>query len=414
MQEKVEKKKTLGIYVHIPFCVKKCDYCDFLSQAAPWEIQQQYVQCLLTEISRNEPLLCQYELDSIFIGGGTPSILEPEWIAQILQKLYKACKKTMPGSGKEYRNGQEMCPAADDPPNKEIEVTIECNPGTLHAEKIQAYKKEGINRISLGLQSADNEELKTLGRIHTWEQFLESANLVKEAFTNWNVDLMSALPGQSAKSYEKTLQKVLTLKPPHLSAYSLMIEEGTPFYERYRKEEACRERGECPHMLPTEEEERKMYERTKELLSQHGFSRYEISNYAKSGYECRHNLRYWKRGDYLGLGLGAASCMDNVRWHNTADMGQYLGLRHERQDIVRLTNKEQMEEFMFLGLRCMQGVDTEQFYNQFGRRIEDVFGGVLVHLKKNELLKQSGKYIQLTQFGIDVSNYVLAHFLMEE
>lgn len=410
MQKKEEKKKSLCIYVHIPFCVKKCDYCDFLSQIGSKKMQERYVQSLLAEIRQNAPLLRQYKTDSIFIGGGTPSILEPVWIAQILQELYDACEINKPDTGEEYIEERRKRRAADN----SMEITIECNPGTLDLEKVQAYKKAGINRISLGLQSANDEELKLLGRIHTWAQFLESINLVKESFTNWNVDLMSALPGQSEKSYKETLEKVLALQPPHLSAYSLIIEEGTPFYERYGADAQFRDRGERPCMLPTEEEERRMYELTKKMLSQHGFSHYEISNYAKSGYECRHNLRYWRREDYIGFGLGAASCVDNVRWHNTTDMETYLTQSHERQDVQHLTEDEQMEEFMFLGLRCMQGVDTKRFSRQFGRQMETVFGDVIADLKKKELLKQTGKYIQLTQFGIDVSNYVFAQFLLEK
>lgn len=409
MQKKEVNKKSLGIYVHIPFCVKKCDYCDFLSQTGSKNKQEQYVKRLVSEIRRSAPLLGQYETESIFIGGGTPSILEPGWIAFILDAIYLACGIEVPDTREGYIDTQKTYRAADSP----IEITIECNPGTLDLEKLYAYRKSGINRISLGLQSANDAELKLLGRIHTWEQFLQSANFVKEVFANWNVDLMSALPGQSAESYRQTLEKVLALKPPHLSAYSLIVEEGTPFYERYGADVLARDRGGCPAMLPAEEEERRMYELTKALLSQHGFFHYEISNYAKSGYECRHNLRYWRRGDYIGFGLGASSCMNNVRWHNTEDMEEYLTQPNKRQDVQHLTENEQMEEFMFLGLRCMKGVNMEQFCRQFGKPMEDVFGVVLEDLKRKDLLKQTGKYIQLTQFGIDVSNYVLAQFLLD-
>ncbi len=410
MQKKEGNKKSLGIYVHIPFCVKKCDYCDFLSQTGSKNMQERYVRRLLSEIRCHAPLLGQYEPDSIFIGGGTPSILEPAWIAHILDALCLACGIKIKDTREGYIDVREKFRSADSP----IEITIECNPGTLDLEKLYVYKKAGINRISLGLQSANDAELKLLGRIHTWEQFVQSANAVKEVFANWNVDLMSALPGQSTESYRQSLEKVLALEPPHLSAYSLIVEEGTPFYERYGADMQARDRGERPAVLPSEEEERRMYEMTKELLSRHGFSRYEISNYARSGYECRHNLRYWRRGDYIGFGLGAASCMDNVRWHNTENMEEYLTQPHKRQDVQHLTENEQMEECMFLGLRCMKGVDTEQFCRQFGRTVEMVFGEVLADLEKKELLKQTGKYIQLTQFGIDVSNYVLAQFLLEK
>lgn len=420
MEKKRSKQnvKSLGIYIHIPFCVKKCEYCDFLSMAAGRDVQNQYCENLLKEIElagveyRSE----NYVVDTIFIGGGTPSILEPEWIEKILGAVYANFSVAI-----------------------SVEITIECNPGTLDEEKLKGYKRAGVNRISLGLQSANNCELQLLGRIHTWEQFLETANLVKKHFFNWNVDLMSALPGQSVESYRETLEKVIALEPAHISAYSLIIEEGTLFYEKYEEDELLRQQGKVPKLLPDEDTERQMYEMTEAILGTAEYKRYEISNYAKSGYECRHNDRYWKREDYLGMGLGAASCMGEVRFSNTPDMKEYLQVlmprkvetrseleqvrgteaelngdgRLPREDIQKLSVKEQMEETMFLGLRRMEGVDCELFKERFGRSIQEVFGTVLPELKKQELLQYSGKYIQLTQKGIDVSNYVLAQFLLD-
>lgn len=393
-----KEKKSLGIYVHIPFCVKKCEYCDFLSQVGTYELQQQYCQCLQKEIEQAACRAGDYEVDTIFIGGGTPSVLEPEWIEEILQKIMEtfSIDRTDDEKGK-----------------SSLEVTIECNPGTLNRKKVQIYKRAGINRISLGLQSADNRELKLLGRIHTWEQFLESAALVKEQFDNWNVDIMSALPGQTQESCEWTLKQVLSLQPPHISAYSLIIEEGTPFYKRYAEDEQLRQMGERPRVLPDEESERAMYERTGELLAENGYHRYEISNYAKPGYASRHNMRYWLRRDYMGFGLGASSCMQNVRFKNTSDMQVYMQAgTFPKEEVCRLSTEEQMEEMMFLGLRLMQGVDQEAFFEAFKRTPGEVYGGVIASLEKSQLLKHSGKYIQLTQKGIDISNYVLSQFLL--
>lgn len=392
-----KEKRTLGIYVHIPFCVKKCEYCDFLSMPAGRDVQEQYMRALLREMETKKSTARGYVVDSIFIGGGTPSLVDAEWIAQILETI-GSC---YPIDGNLQKNGA-------------AEVTIECNPGTLDAGKLDAYKEAGINRISLGLQSACNEELRLLGRIHTWEQFLGSADLVRERFDNWNVDIMSALPGQSIDSYRHTLQSVLALQPSHISAYSLIIEEGTPFYEKYEEDDRLRQQGRSPVLLPDEETEREMYELTKQLLGEQGYHRYEISNYAREGCESRHNNRYWLREDYIGFGLGAASCMNNTRWHNVTDMQQYLRQSEAflREEVQELTIEEQMEETMFLGLRRMQGVDCEAFGETFGRTVQDIYGEVIRKLELQKLLQYSGKYIQLTQLGIDVSNYVLAQFLL--
>lgn len=389
---------TLGIYVHIPFCVKKCKYCDFLSMPAGEECIRQYMDVLVQELEYRASLAGQYEIDSVFIGGGTPSVIDAQYIERIIDVVRMHYR--MPESN-----------------NKMPEITIECNPGTVDESKLEQYRNAGINRISIGLQSASDEELRLLGRIHTWEQFEQSAHLVKQYFDNWNVDVMSALPGQTPGSYQNTLERVFKLNPPHISAYSLIIEEGTPFYESYREDELRRQKGEMPVVLPSEEAEREMYECTGTLMEEHGYYRYEISNYAKEGFESRHNNRYWVREDYLGIGLGASSLMQNVRWNNTSDMQKYLRQTQEgfhREEVHRQSRTEQMEETMFLGLRRMQGVDTEAFKGRFGLSVQDVYGGVLQRLELQKLIKYSGKYIQLTQLGIDVSNYVLAEFLLDE
>lgn len=384
--------KSLELYVHIPFCVRKCEYCDFLSAPAGADTQQEYVRNLLLEIEQKGVRCTDYEVTTIFFGGGTPSILKAGWIADILDAIHRNFKV-----------------------RKDAEITIECNPGTLTFEKLSIYKSAGINRISVGLQSASDAELRELGRIHTYEDFLKSYDLIrKKGFSNVNIDLMAALPGQTLKSYEQTLRRVLTLKPEHISAYSLIIEEGTPFYEKYEADELLREKGEKPQMLPSEETERLMYERTKELLLAHGYERYEISNYARRGYACRHNIGYWRRENYLGFGLGSASLLENERFHNTTDLTDYLGGDYLAYEQEKLDKKSQMEEFMFLGLRMTEGISPECFRQTFGLTVELVYGPVLQQQIADQLLKKEDGRIFLTERGLDVSNYVMAQFLLDK
>lgn len=384
--------KSLELYVHIPFCVRKCEYCDFLSAPAGADTQQEYVRNLLLEIEQKGVRCTDYEVTTIFFGGGTPSILKAGWIADILDAIHRNFKV-----------------------RKDAEITIECNPGTLTFEKLSMYKSAGINRISVGLQSASDAELRELGRIHTYEDFLKSYDLIrKKGFSNVNIDLMAALPGQTLKSYEQTLQRVLALKPEHISAYSLIIEEGTPFYEKYEADELLREKGEKPQMLPSEETERLMYERTKELLLAHGYERYEISNYARRGYACRHNIGYWRRENYLGFGLGSASLLENERFHNTTDLTDYLGGDYLAYEQEKLDKKSQMEEFMFLGLRMTDGISTECFRQTFGLTVELVYGPVLEQQIADQLLRKEDGRIFLTERGLDVSNYVMAQFLLDK
>lgn len=289
------------------------------------------------------------------------------------------------------------------------------NPGTATREKLTALKKAGINRLSIGLQSADNTELQMLGRIHTYEDFLKTYHDARETgFHNINVDLMSALPGQSMEIWIQTLEKVLALAPEHLSAYSLIIEEGTRLFDRI---------NEFPP-IPDEDEDRRMYQETKRILAEHGYQRYEISNYARAGRECRHNMIYWQRGtghtaDYVGFGLGAASTVKNMRWKNTDDMKKYLlafdgeKAQEIKEDIEKLSENDCMEEFMFLGLRMMCGVSKSEFQKSFGQNMDDVYGAVIQKWVGQGMLAQQGDYIMLTDAGIDVSNVVLADFLLE-
>mgnify|MGYP002542490442 FL=1 len=407
-RKKVQEKKPLGIYLHIPFCVRKCNYCDFLSAPAADSVKTRYVEALCREIEAQAPLYHEHEVKTVFFGGGTPSLLEGGQVALLLERL-SAC----------FSFGQE-----------EPEISLEANPGTVDGEKLAVYRKAGVNRLSFGLQSVREEELRLLGRIHTWKDFLESYQAARKAgFTNINVDLMSALPGQSVDKWMESLKKVVGLEPEHISAYSLIVEEGTPFYDWYHEQdgaaEADEKNGTAGRMppFPSEEEDRLMYEKTGEYLCEKGYGRYEISNYARPGYACRHNLSYWERTDYAGFGLGAASLRENMRWNNTREMETYLqqagepGLRTRiKLDIQCLDEKEAMEEFMFLGLRKTEGISARRFEMCFHRKIENVYGSILQKLEgEGLLLRKKGAegeiFFRLSPFGIDVSNYVLAQFL---
>lgn len=389
--------KELEIYVHIPFCVRKCGYCDFLSAPASESVRSAYMDQLLKEIAAAGPAYRKYQVSSVFIGGGTPSVLLPAQIQRLCRQLQDSFSFL-----------------------QDAEVTIECNPGTLNEEKLRTYQSCGVNRLSMGLQSADASELRLLGRIHTYEQFTDQYQLARElGFKNINVDIISAIPGQKTSVYEQTLRKVIALEPEHISAYSLIIEEGTPFSDRYGQAEQLRQKGKPQHLLPDEDEERRMYDLTKQMLQSAGYHRYEISNYALTGYECRHNQGYWLRKNYLGIGLGASSMIENIRFSNATDLNQYLELDMTEPDRAvstweKLDVSAQMEEFMFLGLRMMRGVSAEKFQKQFSKTIEEVYGKVLVKQLKQNLIKKTDMGYCLTDYGIDVSNYVMAEYLLDD
>ena len=440
--------KSISIYIHIPFCVKKCQYCDFLSAPADSRAQEVYLRALKQEIREQAARYREYEVQTVFIGGGTPTAVPCENLCEVLKTVFSF-----------YRM------------NPHAEISMEANPGTVTKEALLSYRKAGINRISIGLQSADDAELKLLGRIHTYRDFQQTYRWAQEAgFTNINLDIMSALPGQSVENYKKTLETVLSLKPQHISAYSLIVEEGTPFYEKYGQEsEKLQATGEKQPDLPSEEEEREMYALTEKLLAAAGYHRYEISNYALPGRECRHNLVYWRRGNYVGFGLGAASMVENVRFENIREMQEYLAeyagmpdaepvfaevaqgdkqalsneqefslredthseneqelsLREDthseneqelsiRENVHPLSPQEQMEETMFLGLRLTEGVSKAEFHRQFGVSMEQIYGEVIRKNTAKGLLIDEAGYVCLTREGMDLSNYVMAQFLLDE
>lgn len=375
-----KENSPMEIYIHIPFCIRKCDYCDFLSGPSGPEEQADYVQALLREIQAVEEGEGR-SVSSIFIGGGTPSVLDERLLGDILREI---------------RNRFKM--------EEDAEITIEVNPGTANIGKLQAYREMGINRLSIGLQSPEGRELKILGRIHNYGQFLETYQEARTVgFDNINIDLMSAIPDQTYEGWVKNLRTVAELEPEHISAYSLIVEEGTPFAARKLN-------------LPDEDTEYNMYEATAQILKEYGFEQYEISNYARKGRECRHNVGYWTRQDYLGFGLGASSLYGKERFANTADMKKYLENSKNPEKIREkepsLTREDEMAEFMFLGLRMTKGISKADFQRCFGCTIESVYGEVLEKYESMELLLEKDGRIFLSREGIHVSNSIMAEFLL--
>lgn len=379
-------KKDLGLYLHIPFCIKKCDYCDFLSWSASEEERENYVQALIQEINSYREFAKGYHVSTVFVGGGTPSVLCAEQMERILHTVQEVFEL-----------------------DKKPEITLEMNPGTVTEEKLLTYKACGVNRLSIGVQSVCNEKLKTLGRIHTYEEFLESYELARKlGFENISADLISSIPGQDLEGWKQELQKITELSLEHISVYQLIIEEGTPFYERY---------AEHQELLPDEETSREIYMWTGKFLKECGYVQYEISNYAKEGKESRHNLKYWERGEYLGIGLGAASMVRNIRMTNTKDMAVYLercsNPKTMRAEVQFLEEPRQMEEFMFLGLRKTKGVSKKEFRRTFGRDMEIIYEKALEKCLGNGMLKEHKDRVCLSEEGVLLSNAVLSEFLFD-
>ncbi len=383
--------RDISIYVHIPFCERKCLYCDFLSFAAGKEERDNYFEALLKEIKEASKEYEDRVVKTIFFGGGTPSFPEGEKLCDTLEAIKSAFNLS-----------------------NDCEISIEANPASAIYDKLCAFKEAGFNRLSIGAQSLNDDELKKLGRLHDSRMFAETFENARQAgFDNINIDVMSALPDQSFDSYMETLKKVVEMGPEHISAYSLIVEEETPFYD-------------MDLHLPDEETDRAMYHETKRYLKEHGYHRYEISNYALPGKECAHNKVYWQRGNYLGLGLGAASMVDNVRWNNKRDMQSYIASASDRsrikENLEELSLQSQMEEFMFLGLRLVKGVSTGEFRQLFSKDIAAVYGEVIEKYVRSghlELVSENSKddrqaetHLRLTDAGLDVSNTVMADFLL--
>ena len=374
----------ISLYIHIPFCAQKCLYCDFPSFARKDHLRKAYIEALNKEIINLREKHNNLEINTIFIGGGTPSVLEADELECLLKEVAKL----------------NMA--------KDIEYSMECNPGNLTEEKLEVMKKYGVNRISMGLQAKQDNLLKGLGRIHNYKTFKENFLLAKKVgFNNINVDLMFGLPNQRLNEWEETLREIISLDPAHISAYSLIIEEGTAFYNLYENDKL---------KLPTEEDERKMYHLTKKILEENGFNQYEISNYAKEGKECRHNLAYWNMDNWIGVGSAAASYINGKRIKNISSVEEYINSINEKgeavEEIINNSKNDNMEEFMFMGLRKINGIDENEFKNRFSMNINDVYGEILYkYIGEGLLIRESGR-IFLSEKGIEISNIIMADFLL--
>lgn len=387
--------KNVGLYIHIPFCKKKCEYCDFKSYAGKENIIEEYIKWLkyeLREVGKNNKIDYENNLDklaivnTIYIGGGTPSIIDEKHISEVMNIISQ---------------NYELSDKA--------EVTIEVNPGTVTERKLEMYKNSGINRLSIGLQETHNSILKNLGRIHTYEDFLNTYNLARKVgFKNINVDLMLGLPEQSIEKLEESVQNIINLSPEHISVYSLIIEEGTPFYSKLEKNEIH---------LPDDEIERKMYWTVKKMLEKEGYIHYEISNYAKKGFESKHNLACWNQEEYIGFGTSAHSYTNNVRYSNVDNIEEYINnfvtgnetdnfVFHEKQN-----NDSKMKEFMMLGLRKVAGISIQEFKKRFGNNPIFIYRKELEKLVNEELIEIDGDIIKLTNKGLDLANLVWEEFV---
>lgn len=388
-------KKNVGLYIHIPFCKRKCEYCDFKSYSGKENLIDKYIKWLkyeLKEVGEGNKLDYENNLDdliivkSIYIGGGTPSLIDSKYINDILTIAKQ--NYTI---------------------DENAEITIEVNPGTVNKEKLEEYKKAGINRLSIGLQSTQNSILKEIGRIHTFEQFLDTYNLARNVgFNNINVDLMIGLPKQTIKNIEDSLTQIIKLNPEHISVYSLIIEEGTPFYKKYENKQLD---------LPNDDEERKMYWKVKEKLEDAGYVHYEVSNYSKPGFESKHNLSCWNQEEYIGIGVSAHSYTNNVRFSNMDSIEEYIQnyeteketdnlIFHEKQN-----KSSKMKEFMMLGLRKIKGVSIQEFKNRFGENPIYIYKNELNKLVEEKLLEIDGDIIRLTNKGLDLANLVWEEFV---
>ena len=374
----------ISLYIHIPFCAQKCLYCDFPSFARKDHLRKAYIEALNKEIINLREKHNNLEINTIFIGGGTPSVLESNELECLLKEIAKL----------------NMA--------KDIEYSMECNPGNLTEEKLEVMKKYGVNRISMGLQAKQDNLLKGLGRIHNYKTFKENFLLAKKVgFNNINVDLMFGLPNQRLNEWEETLREIISLEPAHISAYSLIIEEGTAFYNLYENDKL---------KLPTEEEERKIYHLAKKILEENGFNQYEISNYAKEGKECRHNLAYWNMDNWIGVGSAAASYINGKRIKNISSVEEYINSINEKgeavEEIINNSKNDNMEEFMFMGLRKINGIDENEFKKRFSMNINDVYGEILnKYIDEGLLIRDSGR-IFLSEKGIEISNIIMADFLL--
>ena len=375
--------KEISLYIHIPFCKQRCFYCDFPTFSGKEILREDYIKALVKEIKEK---CSNYLIKTIFIGGGTPSYLEEN----DLEKLLIAVSKLNLSDKLEY--------------------SMECNPGTVSENKLKIMKKYGVNRISFGLQSCNDNLLKKIGRIHTLEEFLENYNLARKiGFNNINVDLMYGLPNLTIQDWKNTLEKICELKPEHISAYSLIIEEGTAFYKLYEKDKL---------ELPSEDDERIMDKITKDILKANGYHQYEISNFALDGKECEHNKVYWSLDEYIGVGSASSSYIDGYRFTNTSDINDYIEKISNNISVVieRYKNsiEDEMEEFVFMGLRMVSGIDLLKFEKKFGVDINSIYKEIIEKNIKDGLLVVEQNKMFLTAKGMELSNSVMSDFILDK
>ncbi len=373
--------KKLGIYVHIPFCRQKCSYCDFYSVNWNDESENKYVEAVLNEIKGyKDRLNGQYVADSVYFGGGTPTIIKPESLYKIMEAL---------------RDLMEV--------NKNSEISMEANPNTLTFEKLREYREIGINRLSIGVQSLNDDILKKIGRVHDSRQAIESIDRAKNAgFSNINTDVMFNIPGQEVSDIEDTISRLIERNIEHISFYSLKLEKGTPMYALEKNNKI---------VMPDEEYEREMYYAGRSLMERKNLLQYEISNFSKKGFECRHNLKYWSQDEYIGLGPSAHSFMDGVRYSNPADLKMYCVSGFNRIVHERMNYEDLMFEYIMLRLRLSEGVDIHEFNSRFSTDFIKIYQEQISHLGKNNLIELSDGHIKLTEKGMDISNYVFEKFM---
>lgn len=374
----------IGLYIHIPFCVSKCKYCDFNSHKINLEEKVKYLEDLKEEMKLYKKEIGDNEIDTVFIGGGTPSILTKEEIKLLFDNIKSNFK---------LKNNAE--------------ITMECNPGTLTVNKLKVMKECGVNRLSIGLQAVQNNHLKYIGRIHTYEEFEENYNQAKNVgFENINIDLMYALPNQKKEDWMESLEKVVKLNPTHISAYSLILEEGTELFNMYERNE---------FKLLDEDADIEMYEYTINYLKMNGYNQYEISNYAKEGFECKHNILYWKCENYLGLGVSASGYLNNTRYNNISDLDEYNKLIHSGKKPIewqeKLSIKDEIEESIFLGLRMNEGIKFKMFHEKYDFNFEEEYKNEINKLKNMNLIEIRDGVLKLTQKGREISNSVFVEFM---
>ena len=382
------KKEELGIYIHIPFCMQKCLYCDFVSYINKSECVKEYINCMIKEIQSYD--FKKYNITTIYIGGGTPSFIESDYIKEIINVIQNKLEK-------------------NDTRWEDIEITIEVNPGTVTLEKLNDYKTVGINRISLGLQATQDRLLKQIGRIHNYKDFLEAYELLKRlGFNNINVDLMIGLPNQSIKDLKESLEKIIKLNPNHISVYSLIIEDGTPISKLLDEEKI---------KLPDEEIERQMYWYVKNKLELNGYNHYEISNFSKKGKESKHNLNCWKQKQYIGIGAAAHSYFKDIRYSNTNNIEEYIknikenNIEKNRKIEEKQTIEDKKNEFMMLGFRMIEGVNIADFKAKFVDNPLYVYREKIKKLTDEGLIEVDLNNIKLTNKGLDLANVVFEEFI---